>query len=122
MLWLGLSYNEYWLKCLFMNQPDACEAEIIAYLNLALNEDSIFALDGMDYGLEELIDGMIYDWVEAKAMLMTEIQRKNEIKSQIECNEHDIKALNDYKLFVIKDVEKQKRVCKELTLEYDRYK
>ncbi|OMJ96348.1 hypothetical protein SteCoe_87 [Stentor coeruleus] len=122
MLWLGLSYNEHWLKCLYMNQPIPCEAEIIAYLNLALNEKNIFALDGMDYGLEELLDGMIYDWVEAKAMLMTELHRESEIKNQIESSEHDIKALNDYKIFIINEVENHKKISKELNQEYSRYK
>ncbi|OMJ85951.1 hypothetical protein SteCoe_12655 [Stentor coeruleus] len=114
MLWLGLSYNKHWLRNLYMNEPILCEAEIIAFLIIALNESSVFALDGIDYGLEDLLDGKMYDYFEAKAICVTEILKSCEIKNQIESSEDDIKVLHDYKIFVEEEVKRNKKINKEL--------
>jgi hypothetical protein len=114
MLWLGLSYNKHWLRCLYMNEPLTCEAEIIAFLTIALNETSVFALDSIDYGLEDLLDGMMYDYFESKAILITEICKRNDIKNQIESSEDDIKVLYDYKIYIEEEVKKIKKTNKEL--------
>ena len=122
ILWLGLTRNSHWLKCLFMNEPIERQSELIAYLNLGLYKDSIFSLEGMDAGLEDLLDGMIYDTVEAKAVYMSELQKLINLKNQLVSSKTDIESLKDYHEYAKLEVQKHKKKKIELENEYKKYK
>lgn len=114
MLWLGLTYNEYWLKCLYVNQPNAAEAEIIGLLNLSLYRNNIFALDGVDYGIEEILDGVIYDWAEAKANYLCEKSKVSYIENNMSDLRIEINSLLNYKQYIIKEIETYTRTKNQL--------
>lgn len=122
VLWIGLTKNSHWLKCLFMNEPNDLQANIIAFLNLSLYQSNIFALEGMDGGLEDLLDGMIYDFVESKATFMSEMQKLVNTRTQVLSSKKDVESLQDYKEYARLEVEKQKKKKNELEAEYRRYK
>jgi hypothetical protein len=122
ILWMGLTRNSHWLKCLFMNQPIEKQAEIIAYLNLGFYKDSIFSLETMDSGLEDLLDGMIYDNVEAKAVYMSEMQKLINLRIQLVSSKTDIESLKDYQEYAKLEVAKHRKKKVELENEYKKYK
>lgn len=122
VLWIGLTKDSHWLKCLFMNQSNDLQANIIAFLNLSLYQDNIFALEGIDAGFEDLLDGKIYDFVEAKAYYMSEMQKLINTKNQLLSSKKDIESLHDYHEYAKLEVEKQKKKRNELQAEYRRFK
>ena len=105
LLWLSLSYDEHALISLFIYQSDIVEAEIIGYLNLALGSDSIFTLDGMDIIADNLLDSIIYSYVEANCVCVAEANQITSITNEKIACELEINSLKSYKQYIIKEAE-----------------
>lgn len=106
ILWISLTYNDQWTDCLYINQSDSLEADIYGLLNIVMRKDNIFAIELMDIGLEELLDKSIYEWVETKAVYMSEKHLKIQLDDKIASMRSEIKALNEYKVYTKKELAK----------------
>ena len=100
-----------------MNQSNIIHAEIFGYLAIALYSNNIFSLESMDTELEVLLNGKVYDLIEASANIMILTAKGRNIKNETRNVESEIKSLKDYKFYTMREIEKYKISKKQLLKE-----
>lgn len=109
LLWVALSHKTIWKFSLYMNNDDAVQAEIIAFLIFYELQNNVFQLEHVDTSMWEQLNCCIHDKLYAHCIFNAEKVKMKLVEEKHNEVVRDIECLKLYHSGIKADVEQYKR-------------